>query len=360
MKNFFSRFLALSALVLFAFSCDKEAVEPSPEAVTMGSIEQFLGVEINTPQDFPKQRALTEGEIEYVLEYVEAEMKAAENSELEDRRRLNYFDYRLFALAAIRTGVVNDIINAEVTVFAPNNDAFEAIGISNSAELSNVPADALRDILEYHVIPSGRLFAADLENRFYPTVAGPAVEVAVGAGGVTVNDVDVIAPDVFFAFLFNGVAHGIDQVLTAPDKTIVDIAIDAANGNPGEFTQLVAAVVRADLAGTLSGEGPFTVFAPTDDAFDALFDALDTDINSIDIDLLTDVLLYHVVPARVFSTDLANGPVGTLNGDVTIDVDNLQIEDTTDDPANLIPALLDIQGSNGVIHGIDKVLIPEL
>ena len=325
----------------------------------MGSIEQFLGVAINTPENFPKQRALTEEEIEYVLEYVEAEMLAAENSEVETRR-LNFLDYRLFALAAIRTGVVNDIINAEVTVFAPNNDAFEAIGISNSAELSNVPADALRDILEYHVIPSGRLFAADLENRFYPTVAGPAVEVAVGAGGVTVNGVDVIAPDVFFAFLFNGVAHGIDQVLTAPDKTIVDIAIDAANSDPGEFTQLVAAVVRADLAGTLSSEGPFTVFAPTDAAFDALFDALNTDVNSIDIDLLTDVLLYHVVPARVFSTDLTNGPVGTLNGNVTIDVNNLQIVDTTDDPANLIPGLLDIQGSNGVIHGIDKVLIPEL
>ena len=359
MKTFFSRFLVLAALALFAFSCQEERVEAPQDGVNMHSIEQFLGADINTPENFPEHRQLTEQEIKRVVEYVNAEMLAAENSEIETRR-FNYFDYRLFALAAIRTGVVNDIINAEVTVFAPNNDAFEAIGIANSGDLNNIPADALRDILEYHVIPSGRLFAADLENRFYPTTAGPAVEVAVGASGVTVNDVDVIAPDVFFAFLFNGVAHGIDQVLTAPDKTIVDIAIEAANDDPGEFTQLVAAVVRADLEGTLSGEGPFTVFAPTDEAFDALFNELNTDVNSVDIDLLTDVLLYHVVPARVFSTDLTNGPVSTLNGDVVIDVDDLQIEDTTDEPANLIPALLDIQGSNGVVHAIDKVLIPEL
>ncbi|MBV6655384.1 MAG: fasciclin domain-containing protein [Mameliella sp.] len=356
MKISFNRFFTFLALSFFIFSCTEEAVEAPKEAITLGTIEQFLGTEINTPEDFPKQRVLTEQEIEKILTYVDAALQNAENSELEFRRR-NFLNYRLFVLAAIRTGVVNDIINAEVTVFAPNNDAFAAIGISNSAQLAGIPTDALRAILEYHVVPSGRFFAADLENKFYPTTAGPAVEVGVDASGVTVNDVNVVDADVFFAFLFNGVAHGIDEVLTAPDQTIVEIAI-AANTNPGEFTQLEAAVVRADLAGTLSGEGPFTVFAPTDDAFNALFDALDTDVNSIDIDLLKDVLLYHVIPARVFSTDLANGTANTLNGSVGIDVDNLQIIDSTTEPANLIPGLLNIQGSNGVIHAIDKVLLP--
>jgi uncharacterized surface protein with fasciclin (FAS1) repeats len=359
MTNFFNRLVLLLAVSVFLFSCNKEDQLVSEEAITTSTIEEFLGVEINTPEDFPEYKALTAEEIDYILEYVGAQLDAeAEEGTIESRT--NFFNYRLFLLAAVRTGLASDIINEEVTAFAPNNDAFRAIGIPNYRALLTIPVDALRGILDYHIVPNGRFFAADLENKFYPTLAPQAVQVSVDANGVQVNDATVVEANFFLAFFYNGVVHGIDQVLTAPDQTIVDIAVGLANGNPAEFTQLVAAVVRADLAGTLSGNGPFTVFAPTDAAFNALFNALGTDVNSIDINVLTDVLLYHVVPARAFSTDLMNGPLATLNGDVTVDLAHLTIGDTTDDPANLIPSLINIQGSNGVIHVIDKVLIPEL
>jgi uncharacterized surface protein with fasciclin (FAS1) repeats len=358
MSKFIKQFVFLFAIAAITFSCNKEEQNELANAVTINDIEQFLGAEINTPEEFPDYKALTAEEIDRVLEHINETFDAQESSQIESRN--SFFNYRLFVLAVVRSGLVNDIINKEVTAFAPNNDAFRAIGIPNYRALLDVPVDALRAILEYHIIPDSRLFAADLESRFYPTVATQAVRVNVSASGVTVNDVDVIEANFFLAFFFNGVVHGIDEVLMAPDQNIVEIAVAAANGNPAQFTQLVAAVVRADLAGTLSGNGPFTVFAPTDAAFNELFAALNTDVNSIDINVLTDVLLYHVVPARVFSTDLAAGPVSTLNGDVNISVNHLTVGDTTDEPANLIPSLLDIQGSNGVIHVIDKVLIPEL
>ena len=358
MSKFIKQFIFLFAIAAITFSCNQEEQNELENAVTMNDIEQFLGMDINTPEDFPAYKALTAEEIDRVLEYINAEFDANENSEIESRN--NFLNYRLFVLAVVRAGLVSEVINEEVTAFAPNNDAFRAIGIPNYRALLTVPVDALRSILEYHIVPTGRFFAADLESRFYPTLAPQAIDVKVDASGVAVNDATVVEANFFLAFFFNGVVHGIDQVLIAPDQTIVDIAIAAAGGNPAEFTQLVAAVVRADLAGTLSGTGPFTVFAPTDAAFNALFSALNTDVNSIDIDVLTNVLLYHVVAGRVFSTDLTNGPVSTLNGDITVDLAHLTIGDTTDDPANLIPSLLNIQGSNGVIHVIDKVLIPEL
>lgn len=350
-----TRLVLLLAVTIFAFSCNKDENIDSTSGVSINTIEDYLGMEIDNPENFPEYYELSQEEIDRVLVYVDAQLQATETSELEDRNV--FYNYRLFTLALFRTGLINDLINSEVTAFAPNNDAFRAIGITSFRDLRGLPVDALTDILTYHVIP-GRLFAADLENKFYATVAGPAVEVNVD-DGVTVNDATVVNPDLFFAFLLNGVVHGIDQVLMAPTQNIVEIAIEASQSDDPEFTQLVAAVVRADLAGTLSGPGPFTVFAPTDAAFNALFDALDTDVNSIDIDLLTDVLLYHVVPARAFSTDLTNGPLSTLGGEVVVDLSTLTLDDSgTDDLANLLPPLLNIQGTNGVIHGIDKVLLP--
>ena len=131
--------------------------------------------------------------------------------------------------------------------------------------------------------------------------------------------------------------------------TIVDIAV----GNP-DFSILVSAVTAAGLVDTLSGDGPFTVFAPTDDAFRALpADTLDAIL--LDVDQLTSVLTYHVVSGKVASTDLVNGPVPTLNGaDVTVDLtDGVKIND-----ANVI--IPDIEASNGIIHVIDKVLLPPM
>jgi uncharacterized surface protein with fasciclin (FAS1) repeats len=132
--------------------------------------------------------------------------------------------------------------------------------------------------------------------------------------------------------------------------TIVDVAV--ANGS---FETLVAAVTAAGLAETLSSEGPFTVFAPTDDAFAALPEGLvDCLLLEENIDPLTAILTYHVVDGAVMSTDLTDGPVPTLQGEeITVDLSNGV---TLNGSVNVAAA--DVEASNGVIHVIDGVLVP--
>ena len=131
-------------------------------------------------------------------------------------------------------------------------------------------------------------------------------------------------------------------------KDIVDTAVDA-----GTFQTLVAAVTAAGLVDTLKGDGPFTVFAPTDDAFAALPEGT---VESLlgDIPTLTSILTYHVVPGKVMSTDLSDGMMaGTVNGaEVTIGT----MDGVTVNGANVVAA--DIEASNGVIHVIDAVILP--
>lgn len=131
--------------------------------------------------------------------------------------------------------------------------------------------------------------------------------------------------------------------------TVVDIAVS----NP-DFSILVEAVTKADLAGALSADGPFTVFAPTNEAFKALFKELGVSgVNDLTAEQLTPILTYHVVSGKVMSTDLSNTSVETLNGQkIKVDISNgVKINDS-----NVTAA--DISGKNGVVHVIDKVLIP--
>ncbi|WP_346855559.1 fasciclin domain-containing protein [uncultured Draconibacterium sp.] len=132
--------------------------------------------------------------------------------------------------------------------------------------------------------------------------------------------------------------------------TVVDIAVS----NP-DFSILVEAVTKADLAGALSADGPFTVFAPTNQAFENLFSQLGVEgINDLTAEQLTPILTYHVVSGKVMSTDLSNTSVATLNGQkIKVDLsDGVKINDS-----KVVAA--DISGNNGVIHVIDKVLVPE-
>ncbi len=130
-------------------------------------------------------------------------------------------------------------------------------------------------------------------------------------------------------------------------NTIVDVATEA-----GSFTTLLAAAEAAGLVETLSGEGPLTVFAPTDEAFAALPEGTVEGLLA-DTDALTAVLTYHVVAGAVMSTDLTDGmTAATVNGaDITVSLDPVMIND-----ANVVAA--DIEASNGVIHVIDSVLLP--
>lgn len=140
------------------------------------------------------------------------------------------------------------------------------------------------------------------------------------------------------------------QQLAQGAPSIIDIAMSA-----GAFDTLVAALKAADLVDALSGDGPLTVFAPTDDAFSALPNGvLDALLQPENKDLLTQILVYHVVEGGVLSSDLSTGDVETMGGDLMVDVSSNGV---MVNQAKVLRA--DIQGSNGVIHVIDQVLVPE-
>ncbi|MEQ8307374.1 MAG: fasciclin domain-containing protein [Hoeflea sp.] len=153
------------------------------------------------------------------------------------------------------------------------------------------------------------------------------------------------------ALLAVGIAGGSALAASHSEKKdIVDTAVEA-----GSFSTLVAAVQAADLVETLKGEGPFTVFAPTDEAFAELGMTVDELLKPENKDKLTAVLTYHVISGSVMSGDLVDDstPATVQGSNVTIDLDNGPMVND----ANVVTA--DVEASNGVIHVIDKVLVPE-
>jgi len=263
-------------------------------------------------------------------------------------------------VAAVQAAELVDTLKGEgpFTVFAPTDDAFSALP-EGTLESLLLPENkqTLTDILLYHVV-SGKVMAAEVTAMTSAaTVLGKDIAVKVDMGNVYINEAKVIITDIETS---NGIIHVIDAVLLPPTdeaameekNTIVDIAVA-----DGRFTTLVAAVTAADLVETLSGEGPFTVFAPTDDAFAALpAGTLDSLLLPENKQQLTDILLYHVVSGKVMAADvvtLTSAPT-VLGKDVTITVKdgNVFLNDTVQ------VIITDIEASNGVIHVIDAVLLP--
>ena len=263
-------------------------------------------------------------------------------------------------VAAVQAAELVDTLKGEgpFTVFAPTDDAFAALpeGTLDSLLLPE-NKQALTDILLYHVV-AGKVMAADVVGlSSATTVLGQDLAINVDMGNVYLNEsVQVIITDIETS---NGVIHVIDAVLLPPTdetaseaNTIVDVAV-----TDGRFTTLVAAVQAAELVETLSGEGPFTVFAPTDDAFAALpAGTLDSLLLPENKQALTDILLYHVVAGKVMAADvvgLTSAPT-VLGADITIAVrdGNVFLNDTVQ------VIITDIETSNGVIHVIDAVLLP--
>jgi uncharacterized surface protein with fasciclin (FAS1) repeats len=251
------------------------------------------------------------------------------------------------------------------TVFAPTDDAFAALPAGTvEGLLADIPA--LTDILLYHVVP-GKVMAADvvgLDGQSVETaLAGKYLDIKVDMGNVYLNEnVKVVITDIEAS---NGVIHVIDAVLLPPsDEAMSEDAmmdkmdiVDTAVAD-GRFTTLVAAVQAAGLVDTLKSEGPFTVFAPTDDAFAAL-PAGTVEGLLADIPALTDILLYHVVPGKVMAADVVglNGQsaeTALAGKSINIKVDGDKV--ILNDNVNVI--ITDIETSNGVIHVIDAVLLP--
>jgi transforming growth factor-beta-induced protein len=184
-------------------------------------------------------------------------------------------------------------------------------------------------------------------NNFTPDQAGASIFVETG-GGVTINgSVKVTSADIEAS---NGVIHVIDKVMVPP--TIVDLAVSNEN-----FSILVQAVAKAGLVDALNGPGPFTVFAPTNTAFEELFAELGiSGIEDLTAEALTPILLYHVVGDNVRSSEVASGSVPTLNTSANLTVSTGDRGVTINGSTSVIA--VDVQGSNGVIHAIDKVLLP--
>jgi len=339
MKKLFFGFVALSALFSLTNCSDDDGYTPNPSGEIPNIVETAI-------------------EVDLLDSLVAALMKADEESS---------------------TNLVQTLSgDGPFTVFAPTNDAFAALLESlpgyNSLEDFDTDGEKrlLAQILSYHVLPTAVSSSMIQEGMTAETVQGSELTFSL-SGGVRISDATtedsrVLTPDVLTS---NGIVHIIDKVLVPqevldvllPQNTIVDIAVATEN-----VSVLKDAVIKTFLAGTLNEDGPFTVFAPTNTAFVNLLDALGDNYNSLDdfdtteeLDLLKNILLYHVLPAEVRSTDLTAGEVATAFVDNKIEIitsgDGFVIGDASEVDATIEAA--DIIASNGVIHLIDKVLLPQ-
>ncbi len=293
-------------------------------------------------------------------------------------------DFSTLVAAVQAAGLVETLSSdGPFTVFAPTNaafaDALDALGITADELLADT--ETLTEILTYHVVAGAvdAETAISLDGQTAETVNGADISINVVDGNVVINDATVTTADVMAS---NGIIHVIDTVLLPPhdgmteemsdemsdDMTeemsddmseeslgsIVDVAVEA-----GSFTTLVAAVQAAGLEETLSMGGPFTVFAPTDEAFAAALESLGLTAEELlaDTETLTSILTYHVidgeVPASTVVT-LDGQSAETLNGasvDISIDGETVMVNDAT-------VVAVDVAADNGIIHVIDTVLLP--
>ena len=251
---------------------------------------------------------------------------------------------------------------SEYTVFAPVNAAFTAF--------ENPNGNALQDILLNHVIGGATAVSSALSTGYNNTLATFAEDENLSiyidtADGVTLNGISSVVDGAFDVVATNGVIHAVDAVIDLPTVTTFAVA-DAT------FSSLVTALTTAtpgtDFVSTLNGVGPFTVFAPTDTAFANLLTALEVGmVSDIEEGLLTNVLFHHVVNGNIRSGDLtADGDTvaPTLEGDnitITLPGTDGNIADVTDGAGNTGIGIIqvDVQASNGVIHVLNQVLLPD-
>jgi transforming growth factor-beta-induced protein len=262
--------------------------------------------------------------------------------------------FKTLAAALGAAGLV-DALKGEgpFTVFAPTDEAFAALPAGTVYGLLKDP-EALAEILKYHVV-AGKVMAADAAKLTEAeTLQGAPIAISVKDGKVMINDAEVVSADVEAS---NGVIHVINKVILPPaegammdeKQDIVDTAVAA-----GTFKTLAAALGAAGLVETLKGAGPFTVFAPTDEAF-AKLPAGTVEALLKDPKALAEILKYHVVAGKVMAADAAKlTKAETVQGSpikISVKDGKVYIND-----AQVTAA--DIETSNGVIHVIDTVILP--
>jgi len=299
-------------------------------------------------------------------------------------------------IAAIDAAGLGETLEGEgpFTVLAPTDAAFDAAfdALGITAEELLADTETLTAILTYHVLPqeADSQLVATLDGSSVATVNGQSVDVNVVDGQIMINEATVVSADLIAD---NGIVHVIDAVLLPPDiaealgvamaeepmeeettttteattttteamePTIAEIVAEAAAGDPAEFTVLLAALETAGLVDALNGDGPFTVFAPTDEAFGALLEELGVTAEELLANPdLANILLYHVVSGEFLAADvieIAPADVPTLYEENTIAIAVVDGSVVINDVATVISP--DVIASNGVIHVIDAVLVP--
>lgn len=283
-------------------------------------------------------------------------------------------DYSILVEALTAADLVGAVADesATLTVFAPNNDAFNTLfDVLNLTDDNNdgsrvdelvnaLGAETVTQILLYHVLGS-EVRAADVPTKGYVTTSSTfspnenqlSMLVESRSNGVFINNAtQVNAPDILAT---NGVIHGVDMVILLP--TVYD---HAAN-NTGDFSTLKGAVDATDLDEALSNpDAELTVFAPVNSAFEAISDVVD----GLTTEQLQTVLLYHVVGSEERAEDIMTGSVETLStqsiGINVAEDGTVTIADADEDNVDATVVVVDVQGTNGVVHAINAVLIPEL
>ena len=299
-------------------------------------------------------------------------------------------------IAAIDAAGLGETLEGEgpFTVLAPTDAAFdaafEALGITAEELLADT--ETLTAILLYHVLgeAADSQLVATLDGSSVATLNPQTVDINVVDGQIMINEATVVSADLIAD---NGIVHVIDAVLLPPDiaealgvamaeepmeeettttteattttteamePTIAEIVVESAAGDPAEFTVLLAALETAGLVDALNGEGPFTVFAPTDEAFGALLEELGVTAEELLANPdLANILLYHVVSGEFMAADvieIAPADVPTLYEENTVAIAVVDGSVVINDVATVITA--DVMASNGVIHVIDAVLVP--
>ena len=244
-----------------------------------------------------------------------------------------------------------------LTVFAPNNDAFVALlgelGVTKDTLLKD--KSLLTAVLTYHVLGAKVEKAGVPLGKAITTLQKDVFKIEAPGGVLTITDgrnrtSKIIATDIQAS---NGVVHIIDRVMLPANKTIVQTAQEIS-----AFSILVEAVIAAGLVPTLSGVGPFTVFAPTDAAFTAALTELGVTKPQLfaNTALLTKILTYHVVRGRVLKAEIPATPITTVQGETFTISPAFVITDQRGRSANIIGT--DVFTNNGVIHVVDKVILP--
>lgn len=252
----------------------------------------------------------------------------------------------------VEAGLADDLASGELTVFAPTNDAFEAL--FEVVDPASLTQEDLIEILTYHVtsgaIPSSALSARqDVEM-----LNGEITLVQASAAGVNVNGTStVVQADIEAS---NGVIHAVDEVLLPTEfrvavngPSLIDVAREAGN-----FETLLSLAEQTGFTSTLTFLGPYTTFAPTDEAFDTLFESVDP--AGLETEQIAFILTYHVLIGEpIFAGDLApEQTVGAANEEFVY----ITAADEVSVNNSATVTTADVEASNGVIHIIDEVLLP--